>query len=1521
LATLTENQYTNAVREPDAYRNPLPAETRTYELLKFKPRANRLGTTNLFRFEELAKKVRQASDGRHDLPYEDVEGAGAAADYPWRRLIQRSRILYRADRLDRLLPLGRLEALALPGEGYKLAFTPGLIRQVYRREGQALLPDPETILRDEAGYVDLDGDGHWWTPSGRVFYASGRTDDAAAELAYARAHFFLPIRFADAFGNITSVVHDRHDLEVVETRDPLGNTTKSKYDYRVLSPRLITDINGNRSEVAFDALGMVAGTAVMGKEGHNEGDSLEGFVADLSESVLLAHIREPLHDPHDILGRATTRLVYDLFAFERTRARSQPEPAVVYLLARETHDSDLDAGQQTRVQHSFSYSDGFGREVQKKIQAEPGSDGKPRWVGSSWTISNNKGKPVRKYEPFFSRDHAFEFANIAGVSSTLLYDPLERVIATLHPDHTYEKVVFDPWRQESWDGNDTVLQRDPAEDRDVGGFFRRLPRGDYLPSWHEQRRHGALGPEAQTATVKATLHARTPKMACFDTLGRAFVTIEHNRFKRGEVIDECYATRLELDIEGNQRSVTDALGVMVMVYAHDMLGHRIHQSSMEAGARWTLYDVTGTKDQPGKPVRAWDSRDHEFRTAYDPLRRPTDSFLREGAGAELLVGRVVYGEAQPDPERNNLRGKTVQLFDQAGVVTNDSYDFKGNLLRTRRQVAHAYKTTLDWSHAVSLQADTHTSSMCYDALNRPTELTSPDNGVIRHRYNEANLLERVDANLRGAQENGEPVWTPFVTDIDYDAKGQRESIAYGNGARTTYSYDPLTFRLVHLLTRRGAADFPGDCPQPPPAGWPGCEAQNLHYTYDPTGNITHIRDDAQQTIYFRNRRVEPSADYTYDAIYRLIVATGREHLGQAGAAPVPGSWNDEPRTGLLFSASDGNAMGRYLERYVYDAVGNFQKMIHRGSDPVNPGWTRVYTYDEASLLEPGKHSNRLTSTTIGATSAVYSGGGGYDAHGNMLRMPHLHIMQWDFKDQLQMTQRQAVNVGDDDGAQRQGERTWYVYDASGQRVRKVTERAGGAIKDERIYLGGFEIYRRHGADPLVRETLHIMDDKRRIALVETRTEGDEAGIPAQLIRYQLGNHLGSASLELDDQAQVISYEEYFSYGSTSYQTVRSRIETPKRYRYTGKERDEESRLYYHGARYYQPWLGRWVSCDPAGFVDGTCLYEYCRSDPVKYVDSNGLGSGDPKYTIKKGDTYWNLAKNSGGKYSVDDLKQWNPGTDWNKLQIGSQINMGPVPPSYSYSFDAIAVPNPGQLHATATYGVTIQSSVAKVRAQGAGGPQTVMTYGVTPMPGNAPNVGTSSLPLDNIMITASLGATSADIIAKQMADKYALASNGQFYLKDIPGQRGFRGNQYRTITNDLGELSSGVGKISTGVVRLGLAKDAYSVLTAETEEERRDATATLVLDYALTKVHPIVALTVTFGQAVASTDEYARTRISDIRFQLSRLEEKWKGDPQGLFADPEYDHLQNSLQEYEDRLHPNRPPPGRSEFFFSAGHR
>ena len=635
---------------------------------------------------------------------------------------------------------------------------------------------------------------------------------------------------------------------------------------------------------------------------------------------------------------------------------------------------------------------------------------------------------------------------------------------------------------------------------------------------------------------------------------------------------------------------------------------------MEAGERWMLNDVTVN------PIRAWDSRGHNFRTEFDKLRRPLYQFVTgtdlndsdpRTLNGEVLFERTEYGEGQANDIAFNLRTRVFKQFDGAGVVTNDAYDFKGNVLHITRQLAQDYEGIIDWASNPGMEQEVYASSTRYDALNRVGSLTNPDSSEVLPIYNEANLLEQVTVRLRGATAA-----TQFVNNIDYDAKGQRTMIDYGNGVRTTYEYDPLTFRLVHLLTQRDALTFPDDCPQPPPADWPGCQVQNLHYTYDPAGNITHIRDDAQQTIYFRNKRVEPSAEYTYDAIYRLIEATGREHLGQVGGAPIPHSHNDAPRIGLLHPG-DGNAMGTYLERYIYDAVGNFLKMQHRGSDPAHSGWTREYTYNESSQIELAKMSNRLSSTVVGNNNPPVERYV-YDAHGNMIRMPHLGgahpnpNMHWDYQDQLHQTNRGG------------GGTTFYTYDVAGQRVRKVTELESGNPKDERIYLGGFEIYRQHaGANAgLVREILHIMDDQQRIALVERRNEVDD-GSKKQIIRYQFSNHLGSASLELDHQAQIISYEEYTPYGSTSYQAMRNQTETPKRYRYTGKERDEESGLYYHGARYYAPWLGRWTSADPAGLVDGVNVYGYVREGPINFEDPLGMFSfsdvqSSSEYTGLKG---------------------------------------------------------------------------------------------------------------------------------------------------------------------------------------------------------------------------------------------------------------------------------------------------------------
>jgi RHS repeat-associated protein len=1224
LAGCAISRITNSIDLDDAFRVPMPAEHTSYELLQVAPAQSLPDITNLFAFAELDALVQAAGDGAHDLPTEEVVPTGLAAGQPYRRLLTASRRYYRPDDLGssagdvrHLLALGQIESLALAGAAYALTTTDGLIAKLYRRGGTPLLPTPASVLTsvsaDGGGYADLDGDGRYWAPSGRAFFMT-TSPDPTAELAQARAGFFRTCRFEDIFGQASVVSRDAYNLYVTSTTDAKGNAVSALLDYRVLSPWRLTDANGNQSSVGFDALGMVVASAVMGKSGEGLGDQLAGFTADPAQADIdaLYDAADPTSLAAPLLGQATTRVVYDANRFYRTRQAAPTDPAqwlpsFSALLVREVHVSDLTDGATSPIRLSFSYTDGFNREMQRKVAAEPGpvvSGGPsvaPRWIGSGWTVFNNKNLKVREYEPFFSqlpKGHQFEYAAATGVSPILCYDPGGRVVAKILPDHSYEKVIFDPWWQASWDNNDTVLQDDPALDPDVGDYFARLPAADYLPSWKKQRDGGALGPQEQAAAVKAAAHADTPSLSYLDSMGRSFLAIADNG-AAGKY--PCHAV---LDVQGQQRAVIDSLGRTVMTSAYDASGQRVTQSGMDGATRWLL------KDALGNTIRAWDSRGHDLRSEFDELRRPSASYVlgTDGANSDprTLAGEVrfeqtEYGEGQANDQKLNIRTRIHRRFDTAGVVCNAvadpltglpaAFDFKGNSLGTSRQLLVDHKLLPDWSKPAPALGDTYVSTLRYDALDRLTLARSPDGSVAHPTYNAAGLLERLDVNLLGAAAA-----TPFVGNIDYDVKGRRQSIAYGSGAAPTavtgYDYDPLTFRLRSLTTTR--------------PGFPAAAqtAQALAYSYDPGGRITHIADAAQQTVFFSNRMVEPSTDFTYDPLYRLIEAVGREQLGLTGgtaAPPAPSTYNDGPRIGLAHPG-DGNAMGLYREQYAYDDAGNLLQVMHAGSNPANPGWTRSFSYAEASLLEPAKVNNRLSSSTVGSAVPLtepYD----YDAHGNTTRMPQLQAMQWDFRDQLVMSQRQAVNDNDADGKAHNAERTWYVYNATGQRVRKVTESAAGAKTKERIYLGALEIYREYsasGAVTLERQTLHVTDDQSVVALVETET-----GEPSA-IRFQFGNQLGTATLELDDTGAVITYEEYYPFGSTSYQAGRSGAETSlKRYRYTGKERDEESGLYYYGARYYAAWLGRWMSADPIGLAGGTNFYAYCRGDPVSKRDPSG----------------------------------------------------------------------------------------------------------------------------------------------------------------------------------------------------------------------------------------------------------------------------------------------------------------------------
>jgi RHS repeat-associated protein len=1169
IISYTKNTYTNHLDSATVYRLPLPSEVKSFEL-KGVPKSGTFYSPD--EFEDILSDTR--SDKAHYHELDKPLNPGKAQ----RRLIEHTRSIYYNNNLTGALPLHQLESLAIPYESYQLAYTPELITNIFGTRVNA-------PLLTEGKYVHSEGDNNWWVRSGTInFIAGGET------VTNAQDRFYTPISYTEPFGAVTKVFYyGNYFMMVEETEDALGNKASIPvFNFRTLAAKRMVDINGNISEAISDELGITKAIAIMGKG--NEADELTGLteVTDIAESNLVSDF---LNAPDSVLlaangknllQRATNRFVYDLNSYAATG-----NPLVSASISREQHFAQ---NADSAVQIYFEYSNGLGEVVMKKIQATPGiakqvavnpdntivineidtSFSIPkqlRWLGSGRTIKNNKGNVVKQYEPYFAVSHHYEdYKELVetGVTPFLYYDAPGRLIRSEMPDGTFTKVVFNSWQQALYDANDTVSESE--------WYLNRTSRLIDAELIAEGKDPGL----EKIASDNAAKHYDTPKTLHFDTMGRVILMTEHNKHISTEA-SEFYNTQSELDVEGNLRKVIDARGNEIMIHKFDMLGTMVYQQSADSGQRWSLDNVIGDA------LRSWDERNHEFQYFYDILRRPVYSKIIGGDGSaplDNIFGRVFYGEDQLLPGRaneailqaSNILGRTVRQYDTGGLVETPSYDFKGQILSSSRRLFSKYKEVPNWIDAnliTDLESDTFTFATETDALGRMTTQTAPDGSVINAFYNESGLLDIENILHPGAVQ---PI--TYIKKIEYNEKGQRERILYGNDVNTKYYYDKKSFRLIRLESKRLNND----------------PLQDWRYTYDAVGNITHINDHNIPVVFFNNQKITGITTYTYDAIYRLVAANGREN-NTAFTFNAEDRWNDQPFMPNI-NHGDPMVMRNYTQSYTYDKVGNISSIQHAAT---GNNWIRNYNYEALS--------NRLINTQAGGFTYNYQH---HTAHGYITELPHLQELGWNFKEQLVKSIRQKRNDGGTP------ETTWYQYDGSGQRLRKITENEADpgltpTKKEERVYIAGYELYKKHSGtySGLERETLSLIDKGKRFVMIETRN-GIDDGSDAKLLRYQLHNHIGSAALELDENAEVISYEEYHPFGTTAYQAKNAAIKSvAKRYRFTGMERDEETGLQYHSARYYLPWLGRWLNADPIGLGDGVNVYRYSHNRPLVITDRSG----------------------------------------------------------------------------------------------------------------------------------------------------------------------------------------------------------------------------------------------------------------------------------------------------------------------------
>ncbi|GAA4312411.1 hypothetical protein GCM10023143_22080 [Compostibacter hankyongensis] len=1199
-------------------------------------------------FEEVADWVTSAL--QNPIPYHQTFDENAS---PEARLLGQDRTYFWNEDQTKAGALGELSYHNLSHHDETAIGTAEFYTSVF---GDKLDND---LMTNDSGYVLQDG--MWWSHSPVTFYLDQPEQFYLPSQTVNTAAKKLPPDSLTGVGENTlytksTIAYDPYYLFNTAVSawlsDTIELTTTAEIDYQALQPWRATDPNQNIHEVLFDPLGQVIVASTYGQlQGKPVGNSP---VSDYQP--IAATFEQVLENPQVYLQQANNYYYYDLHAWTERR---QPVRSVA--LVGEKFSSQLTEQEENIIQVAVAYNDGFGRAIEVKQKADagpvkmigtvalthepvgPGSSSGERWTVSGRTVYNNKGLPAQQYLPYFSAtpdyedQQAIEMESLVPPPSVIQYDALDRAVRTDDPKGFYSRVKFTPWKTETFDPNDTVAgssyfqknyNRLPEHEKDaldkalrcthtpsvqimdnLGRVTRNIQnnlgivRLAHLKKLATQHQTTAAALFSQLVALgildlleegadegvlsEATLHWNEDLLnritSQFGPLSPGLLELLYNgRMTTLQVYDIQGRTLLSMDPRLYYYNLIKGDARYNFRYTYNMTGETLHTRSCDAGEAWVLNNLFGL------PVCSWDNRGFVIHACYDRLQRPLLRQVMGGDGTFSLnniTQKTIYGESDPDAIENNLMGQAIQSYDEAGLATVSAYSLNNQPLAVVQQLRADYTTEANWTPdacvAVAKEEQFITATET-DALGRPIRQITPDGNVCEPTYNQSGYFKAMYVAL------GKEAPQAIVNNVEYDAQGKPAQIDYGNDISTRYDYEVSTQRLIRLRSyRRSATPDKDDL------------VQDLRYWYDPVGNVSTKIDHSWSTVFSANQQVDPQNNYVYDPLYRLTRATGRQ-LAYTGAVPPDEKWLVDRGIGFrTANPNDPNQLENYIERYAYDLAGNLTGLQHSASH----SWS--------SRLTISPDSNRLAGTA-------------YDGNGNTRSLEHLQNLRWDYRNNLAAANIVTRKEGLSDAE-------YYLYSSGGVRLRKVNERlaANGSVEiTDTLYLGNYErktisVRQSENTPPalLQRNTLKVDGPGSTVCLIhhwpvdvrnrETSREGQRQ------FRYQLDDTQGSVSLELNEKAQLITYEEYFPYGNTAFTVEKNQVEVQlKTYRYSGQERDATG-LYYYGARYYPPWLCRWLNPDPGGTIDGLNLFTFVSGNPVTKVDVGGYGGNSATEEPKK----------------------------------------------------------------------------------------------------------------------------------------------------------------------------------------------------------------------------------------------------------------------------------------------------------------
>ncbi|QQO10753.1 toxin TcdB middle/N-terminal domain-containing protein [Breznakiella homolactica] len=675
------------------------------------------------------------------------------------------------------------------------------------------------------------------------------------------------------------------------------------------------------------------------------------------------------------------------------------------------------------------------------------------------------------------------------------------------------------------------------------------------------------------------------------------------------------------DLIGQLLEARDSLGGTVQV-TYDLAGRRLTLTSPDTGT------VESTYDESGNLIRRVDSQlkadGKDIWYEYDGLNRlvkikyPTSEAVTYTYGDESAktvngAGRII--------KQTDGTGSIEYKYGILGEVTEKTREIKRlesgrDPLKARFRYRGNYLGQLEW-------------------------IEYPDLEVVRYGYDTGGQIQSVSSTK-------ESLTTEYVKTIGYDEYGQRTYIEYGNGVRTSYTYDENRRWLDSIRTSHGAY---------------GPVYQNMAYEFDEVGNVKGYINQSYG--------YEVTQQYTYDNLYQLTKADGttRSMMG--------GSLEDYRST--------------YSQEFDYDVIGN---MVNKRSTSTVTPWKNIgddlnYTLDYEYIEKDGIKSHqakrigdRYYSCDLnGNIVEVREGGNREEAPKSKEPIGKDGSLRW-------TEYGMGLDRGNNSGGGSSGGEPWsrqyvwdeenrlikstegtlvvtYSYGADGQRAVKYSSRG------ETVYFDSmWQVMATSN-----RRSKHIYVGTERIATRLGEVNNDTIGFNKVQTYYYHSDHIGSAQFVTDYQGDEYERIEYTPYGELWVEkTTNGVVQLP--FRFTGKELDEETGLYYYGARYLDPKTSQWLSADPAlgEYLPGAPtnkqarernanlpgmggvfnlvnlqLYHYAGNNPVKYTDPDGRSNDKGPLGFKE---TWDAFVSGSKKARSEIVGKWFGKADFEKNKRG-----------------------------------------------------------------------------------------------------------------------------------------------------------------------------------------------------------------------------------------------------------------------------